>query len=54
MPHWRGFRMTAMMHLYTIYHRGGRFTDQWAHTPWEAVALANVPHADVINIEMIC
>lgn len=42
------------MHLYTIYHRGSRVTDQWARTPWEAMALAGVPVADVFNIEMIC
>lgn len=41
------------MHLYTIYHRGARVTDQWADTPWEAMALARVAYADVLCIEMI-
>ena len=42
------------MHLYSIIHRGARVTDQWADTPWEAMALAGLSYHDVLCIEMLC
>lgn len=42
-----------MNHLYAIETTDGRTLEQWADSPWQAMALVGVLPAEVVNITML-
>ena len=43
-----------MNHLYAITTTDGRTLDQWADSPWQAMALLGILPGEVVDITMLC